>query len=481
MSSPAHSTTTQTAVQSVTGTAYTTVLSHASGNFVAGGKYLLLVTALTSGPNASDDIKMIVTHGGTAFADSEYVLEPASANRRYDYTWFKVWVAVGGEAIDFQIAGQLGTTVVTADQIVISAIRLDVDLVENTDWFYAESPTDIVLSLTPQDGASVAFTSVISSNWLVITTSQFDVVSTSASYSSVVTSTGTYNESLPHASRQGENGTNILLHTMSRVFGNLGAASQTYKEQSYNEFAVSGSRLHSAIFALDLTKFRNVAFDWDEEDEVLSPTDWDNTFGSLILTPGVPTDAMILCSGILKTNTTGQKVVHRLQSDATDTPASQTSDRWNEEDAAADTDEMAIWRSSLLSLTTATHLIEWAGDGIGTLAGGPAVRSRSICAFSLELSRDLPAVAVMPYQTNAVVVFQTTIPYESPAYQQVTWTPSATTVNAWWSLSAVSSIYSNDTLGVDYRYKVSDINGVRLSDESWRDIRAYTSQLSMSP
>lgn len=63
----------------------------------------------------------------------------------------------------------------------------------------------------------------------------------------------------------------------------------------------------------------------------------------------------------------------------------------------------------------------------------------------------------------------------------MTWTTSTTSVNAWWTLSGVSSIYSNNDLGVDFRYKVSDINGIRISNETWRCPRAYTSQLSGAP
>jgi len=54
-------------------------------------------------------------------------------------------------------------------------------------------------------------------------------------------------------------------------------------------------------------------------------------------------------------------------------------------------------------------------------------------------------------------------------------------VSAWWTVSGVSSIYSNNATGVDYRYKLSDIDGVRLSNETWRNVRAYDSQLSQVP
>lgn len=63
----------------------------------------------------------------------------------------------------------------------------------------------------------------------------------------------------------------------------------------------------------------------------------------------------------------------------------------------------------------------------------------------------------------------------------MTWVNPNVPVSAWFPLSAVSSIFSNDDSGVDFRYRVSDADGVRLSNETWRAPRAYTSQLSGVP
>jgi len=63
----------------------------------------------------------------------------------------------------------------------------------------------------------------------------------------------------------------------------------------------------------------------------------------------------------------------------------------------------------------------------------------------------------------------------------MTWTNPSAPISAWFPLSAVSSIFSNNDSGVDFRYKVSNSDGVRISTETWRTPRAYTSQLSGAP
>lgn len=413
MSSIAHSFSEQTTRQTVTSVVYTSVLTHAAVNFVAGGKYLLMVTALCDGPNSTDHIKMRTTHGGVAFADSEYTLEPANLNKRYNYAWFKVWTAVGGESIDFEIACSVGLTV-GADLIFITAIRLDVDLIENTDWFYAEDGVDVALSTTPVDGASVSFTSVISSHWAVLTTAQLKVTSLTVNYATSINSSGTYNEVVPKGSREGEDNTNILLCTLGRVFTDLGAAVQTYKEQSFNEVANSGQRLHSAIFAINLTKFRNIAFSWDDDEEVLSGLDWDNLFGGVTYLPEISTDIWVLASGVYDVASVGNEVVHRLQVDSVDQPSNQTLNRYLEEESADAIDELAIWRQTLeTGLGTTNHIIEWAGDGGSSQVNGPTVKNRSLFVISMELSRDLPTIAKIPYQTNEYTTFEISPPYES--------------------------------------------------------------------
>lgn len=413
MSQIAHSFSEQTTRQTVVGTTYTSVLSHASGNFTAGGKYLLMVTALTDGPNSSDDIRMRVAHGGTAFADSEYILEPTNSTKRYNYVWFKVWTAVGGEAIDFQISCSNVANTVGADQITIFAMRLDVDLVENTDWFYAEVATDTALSTTPlTDGASVTFTPVVSTNWLILTTAQLQVSSLVVNYASQIVSSGTYSDTLPKRSREGEDNNEKLLSTLGRVFEDLGAVSQTFQEQSFNEVGISGTRLHSAIFALNLNKFRQRAHIWDEADEVLGTIAFDDLLGTLTINPEVAGDAWFLVGGIFDAAAAGNEVTHRLTVDEVDQPDTQTSDAYAEEEPADPIDELGIWRQTVENLSTAfPHVAAWEAEATSS-SGGPSVKQKMMMVVTMELGGQVPSVATIPYEALGYVEAIATIPYE---------------------------------------------------------------------
>lgn len=411
MTAIAHSTSEQTVRQTVVGTAYTSVLSHASGNFVAGGKYLIMITALCDGPNATDHIKMRVVHGATAFADSEYTLEPTNSLRRYNYAWFKVWTAVAAEAIDFQIACSNVANTVGADQIVIFAMRLDASLVENTDWFYAEVTADSALGLTPVNGASLAFTPTVSTNWLVMTTAQLSVNSLVVNYASQIVPSGTYSDIAPKWSREGEDSANLLVATLGRVFEDLGGTPQTFKEQSFNEVGVSGNRLNSAIFALNLNKFRAKAHSWDDFGEELGTTLWDDLLGSLSITPGITSDVWVLATGIFDVNAEGNEVTHRLQVDAVDQPDTQTVDQYIEEEPADAIDELSIWRQTVENLSGSLHAVTWEAEASSSNSN-PAVKNKTMVAITMELGGDVPSIATIPYEALGYVSVSAVVEYE---------------------------------------------------------------------
>lgn len=408
----AHSFSEQTTRQTVVGTTYTTVLSHASGNFTAGGKYLIMVTALCDLPvGATDHIRMRTIHGATAFADSEYVLEPSNANKRYNYSWFKVWTAVGGEAIDFQISCSNVAATVGADQICIFAMRLDADLIENTDWFFNEVATDSALTTTPLDGASVTFTPTVSTNWLVLSTAQLDVDSLTVNYATRIQPSGTYSDAVPKWSREGEDVAETFIATLGRVFEDVGAVSQTFKEQSFNEVGNSGNRLHSAIFALNLNRFRTKAHIYDPSNDELGTILWDDLLGNLSIFPDSTGDVWIVLSGIFDLNSAGNEITHRLTVDEVDQPATQTTDQYAEEEGADDIDELAVWRQTVENLSATIHDISWEAEASASV-NGPEVRDKMMVAITMELGGDVPAFVTIPHEALGYVDSSVTIAHE---------------------------------------------------------------------
>src|SRR5262249_4018727 len=126
--------------------------SIASGNFVAGKKYLLYVTAQMTNQKATDSVERGALHGTTPFDDallgsggSRAVFSTASASMQWAYGWFTVWTAVPGEAIKLQFRRLEYLGIAQVNRIAMLAINLSDDLAENTDWAFAEDATDVTL------------------------------------------------------------------------------------------------------------------------------------------------------------------------------------------------------------------------------------------------------------------------------------------------------------------------------------------------
>ena len=62
------------------------------------------------------------------------------------------------------------------------------------------------------------------------------------------------------------------------------------------------------------------------------------------------------------------------------------------------------------------------------------------------------------------------------------WIVSSVTRGQWMPLSAVTSVLASPPEdGVDFRLQISETHPIRLSDDTWRDAQALTSQLSSPP
>lgn len=412
MAQIAHSFVEQTTRQVVTGTTYTTVLSSPSGNFVAGGKYLVIVKALTDlAVGATDHIKARVLHGATPFAESEQIIEPTNALKRYTYWWRTVWTAVSGEAINFQIACSAAADV-GADQISVFAMRLDVDLVENVDWFWNELATDGALGLTPLDGASVTFTPPVSTNWLVSTCAQLDVNSLTASYGTQMVPSGTYSDVQPAYRREGEDTAELFVPTLWRVFEDVGAISHTFKEQAFNTQEASGNRLHSSVFAMNINKFRNFAIIADPSEELLGTILWDDLLASISYTPEVATDVLAMVFGTFVPVQTGAEITHRLTIDDVDQPPTQTTDQYAEEEPADATDELSVGRQTLeVAMTAALHTFNWEAESSLTTQVA-TIKNRMMLVMSMELGGNVPSVAKIAMEILGYVLQAVSIPYE---------------------------------------------------------------------
>jgi hypothetical protein len=264
----------------------------AAADLTPGRKYLILARAeihryaiVTS----AGGIRMCHGSGATTFGGSEVLysqLGSSSPTTNGWYFYMTVWTAVAGEDVKIQIKGD-GSNALGYRWASLVAIPLgsDLGLTENVDWFYAEDPTDIVLTGTLQDGAQITFTpGVAAQDWLILALSNIDSDTTATDmYLSRLAESGgaTANWDVQVAGRNANN--KYMLPHMQIV--TLGAVSQTFKEQSrrVGATAATAQRFHSAVFAIRLNAFD--ARSWGSTDAKVDVTDA-TVFGTLVGTTG---------------------------------------------------------------------------------------------------------------------------------------------------------------------------------------------------
>lgn len=396
MAAIAHASASQTTRQTHTGdSVYTTITnaSISSSSFVAGQKYLIIVSAEVDGaPTNAANVGLLVAHGGTGFADSESVIEVNTVgdgtNGRYSYMWFHVWTAVASEAIELQFKVVTSTDTVGVDQVHLFAMRLDDDLAENTDWFFNENATDIALTDTYQDGASITFTpGTASHDWLVLASAQHKNGTTITISNKTKLDWNNDASALMEFIREGEDLTNdIHVWTHARCC-TLDASSQIFKQQSALTAAggAADTRLHSKVFALNLNKFKDHAFAWTEAQVDLSATDFATQTQTITITPTVVSDVMVIGVVAYDLQSTTPTYKARMQlDDTTDIPGS--ADAANHGIMWDIIDEEYIAHTGLVtSLSASSHTVDLDGS-LSAAAGGRSAEDRSLVAWTMELA-----------------------------------------------------------------------------------------------
>lgn len=384
MASIAHASVEQTTNQTTISATYVDVngATLTSGNFTTGKKYLLWVTAQIQNSTQNIITGCQVTHGSTAFSESQFLAANNIATfGRFTYAWYHIWTAVSGEAITLQLKSD-GTNTANADQIHLLAINLSDDLVENTDWFFAEDATDALdLGTGGVDGASITFTPSGASDWLVASYALFNTDAINCASS--LRRSGETTSSLPESwSEQNATGDDIMqLHP--RVFA-LTAVSNTFKEHSRASAASGADRLHSKIFALNLNKFSEHANAYTEADTSLSATDYATELQTIAITPSIAGDVWIGAFWGFDLQDNSREAEFRVQVDGSDQPATQTSDNYQFEISDEPTDEVPMNLSTMPNLSAVTHTIDLDAS-TDNVTFSPAGQYRTLWAVTMEL------------------------------------------------------------------------------------------------
>jgi len=406
MAEIAHAFAEQTALQSTSdNTNWTDVVSMASTSFVVGGKYWLYVIGESSRNAGASFSHLRVVHGSTAFDESVAVMTTRGSVAYICYAWQTVWTAISGEAVALQhkvFTG--GTDTIDTDNAEIVAIRLDADLTENTDWFFVEDAADLSLTTTYQDGASKTFTpGTASHDWLCVAMSQVDVTNTTNAVATRINAAGTVTDTVPECIGHPSNNNYIIVHTLMRVYEDLAASSQTFKEQSASITANAHTRFHSSIFLLDLDKFKEHAQAYTAADLTLGTTAWADAIQTVGITPSSAGDVLFLgwWGADIGGGATGDVVSSRSQVDDTDAPGTQTTDAYTLWTGRAAADEYQVAHATIENVTAAAHTLDLDGHK-GASATAPTAQYRSAIAVTMNLA----AAALTTEQTLPAWVHQ---------------------------------------------------------------------------
>lgn len=355
----------------------------ADTEFMAGEKYLILVTGMLDLASNAQNVAARVLHGSTAFDDSVLSIEPASTNQRTIYPWFEVWTAVAGEGIKVQFKNDDGVTTAGADNMVLSAIRIS-QLVQNTDWFVATNTTPTALTSTFQDGATVTFTPGTAGDYLVLTLSQVSGPSGTQAIQSRQNRSGEASSTDPTTQIEGEDPTNdVQQHLIGCVYS-LGTSSNTFKEQVRTLSGTTGSRISSKVLVLRLAAFRSAA-------SAYTAAQLDSTAGgafsdqvqTVAMAPAVGGDVLCFGSFLWVCNGLGISVNGRLQVDNTDVPPTQTGDGYPLETSADAADVVPIWFHTISTLDTSSHTLDVDGS-TATATAGRGYKNRLAVMLLLE-------------------------------------------------------------------------------------------------
>lgn len=386
MSAIAHAVVEQTTKQTTTSTSMVDVTgaSLASGNFTAGDKYLILVTAQLAIQTSASFLPSVQTvHGTTAFAESVSTYKTAAVDTYFSYSYATIWTAVASEGIKLQFQTSSATRAAEIDQITIDAIH--VTELAASDVQYALNSSALSLTTTPQDGASVTFTPANNNDdWLVMTGARFVVATTSiddeTQMSESVGATTT-----PLWRGRTNSASSIPVAHCFRTFA-LSNASHTIKEQAFLSAAgaAGDQRTHSWVLCLRLNAFNQHAVIYtDGATGALSGTAYATNVQTVNFTPNPAGDWCVLSSWMYKPGGLTNFGKGRQQIAAADDPATQTTDSYAQNQALGSSDTRPISYSTISNQTASAKTVN--ADGSCQTSGTPVGQQRVIASFSMEL------------------------------------------------------------------------------------------------
>ena len=398
----------QTTRQTTTSATYVDVpgATITSSNFTAGQKYLILVTAQFDVANTTDLCYIKLIHGTTDYEPSESAVELVNASARGNYMWWVHQTAVSGEDVTLQFRSSTAGVAVGIDQVSMTAWKLTPDLTQNVDYFIGASDTGETLvqdtDSNPDNNGRVTFVPTTPAHrWLILSRAKYGpgIISTNAVQSRIKRSGQAANESVV-MQQEGEDGTQDRIILCGARVDTLAAQSNTYEEVSTcknTSTPASGIvRSNSAIFALDLDKFKNVAFSHEDGPQE-TPNSSTTPYAELIQTTSITPEQVgdVFCMGFVTVDWggSGRQGKIRMQVDNVDQPGgsgatNQTNDSYNF-DQWDTADLLPVCLQTVENLSAASHTIDLDGscttDPTTPTPVSAGTVTRTIVAFSFEM------------------------------------------------------------------------------------------------
>jgi len=223
----------------------------------------------------------------------------------------------GAEDIHFQMITSFATAAAMTDTTQIFYMRLDADLVDGTDYKFAEDDdmgAPVAHTGTPANFASITFTPAVGAeDWLIIGNSLHEIQST--------TKQGLYRinydagtDDAPECSLEGKQAGNNIAQALIRTY-TLTAAAHTFTMQGYDSAlgAPQNDHLRTAIFALRLNAFADHAFVWNEADYAYTNHSVWEEIGNIDLTVTNAADFLTLAAVVGDPSGVGHTNRERIQ------------------------------------------------------------------------------------------------------------------------------------------------------------------------
>lgn len=354
-------------------------------SLVAGHTYLLLVTAQADTDDANATCFLRVAHGASFFDHSEQSDEPETIGGRMQYAWLHVWTAVAGEDLKLQFHRQGATATAGVDTIGMFWLDL-ASFVQGTDWDFNEvsAATTLDGSESTTNNASVTITPAAGGDrWLVLGCARHTTFNSLVSNQSRLLRTGEATETLAEVICEGEDAASMYeMFTAADL--TLGSVSNTFTEKSLLSAAgTTEARTRSAVFVIDLAKFRNSVGSRTAGATDLSATDYATNLETVSLTPDVAGDVWSFGYLVHKPGTVQNYGKHRLQIDNADDPANQTTNAYLVNEVHDPRDQRAHVIQTVTNLTGA-HTFDLDAS-TKTAGAGKAGLYRSLIAVTMEL------------------------------------------------------------------------------------------------